>query len=154
MKGKGVDVFGIKYSTQPLRIAQTFTTRVRVAKSRALYQVAGLVRTSAKRSMRLRRGASTPTFPPHAHTRAGLRAIEFVVDEAAGAAIVGPIKFSGSNFFNEPVTYIHEFGGTFLSRKGYWRYPERSYMYYTLKKLVASGKIPQEFTLAMGRVLG
>jgi len=146
-------MFGVKYSTKPLLYVQKLNTRVRVAKSRALYQVAGLVRTSAKRSMRLRIGPSSPTTPPHAHTRAGLRAIEFVVDEAASAAIVGPVKFAGSNFFNEPVTYIHEFGGTFLARRGYWRYPERSYMHFTLKRLVASGKIPQEFTLAMGRIL-
>ena len=146
-------MFGIRYSTKPLLYAQKMATRVRVAKSRALYQVAGLTRTAAKRSMRLRLGASTPGSPPHAHTRAGLRAIEFVVDEAAGAAIVGPVKFAGSNYFNEPVTYVHEFGGTFLASRGYWRYPERSYMYYTLKKLVASGKIPREFTLAMGRII-
>ena len=146
-------MFGVKYSTKPLLYVQKLNTRVRVAKNRALYQVAGLTRTSAKRSMRLRIGPSSPLTPPHAHTRAGLRAIEFVVDEAASAAIIGPRKFVGSNFFNEPVTYIHEFGGTFLARRGYWRYPERSYMYFTLKRLVASGKIPQEFTLAMGRIL-
>lgn len=146
-------MFGLKYSVKPLWYAQKLNKRVTLARNRGLYQVAGLVRTTSKRTLRLRIGASSPGFPPHAHTRAGLRQIEFVVDEAAQAAIVGPIKFSGSNFFNEPVTYIHEFGGTFLSSRGYWRYPERSYMYYTLKKLAASGRIPKEFTLAMGKVL-
>lgn len=147
-------MFGIKYSTKPLLYVQKLNTRIRIARNIALYRTAGLVRTSAKRSMRLRKGPSQAFSPPHAHTRAGLRAIEFVVDESAGAAIVGPRKFVGSNYFNEPVTYIHEFGGTFLARKGYWRYPERSYMYHTLKQLVASGKIPKEFTLAMGRIIG
>lgn len=146
-------MFGIKYSSKPLFYAQRLATRVRIAKSRALYRVAGLVRTSAKRSIRVRRGPSSAPAPPHAHTRAGLRAIEFVVDEAAGAAIVGPVKFAGSNFFNEPVSHIHEFGGVFIARRGYWRYPKRSYMNYTLERLVASGKIPREFTIAMGRVI-
>jgi hypothetical protein len=62
-------------------------------------------------------------------------------------AMIGPVKFSGSNFFNQPVTYIHEFGGAFFSRKGFFRYPERSYMYSTLKKLQAQKKILPGFTI-------
>lgn len=143
-----------KYSGKILFYAQKLNRQIRVARNRALYRTAGLVRTSTKRSMRLRKGVGVPGHPPHAHTRAGLRAIEFVVDEFAGAAMIGPVKFPGSNYFNEPVTYIHEFGGIFVARRGYWRYPERSYMNYTLKKLVMSGRIPKEFTLVMGRVLG
>lgn len=146
-------MIGLSYSAKTLFYVQKFNKQVRTAKSKGLYRVAGLVRTTAKRTLRVRPGVSTPGFPPHAHTRAGLRVIEFHVDTLAEAAIVGPVKFPGSNYFNEPVTYIHEFGGTFLSLRGYWRYPERSYMYYTLKKLAASGRIPKEFSLAMGRIL-
>lgn len=146
-------MFGIKYSTKPLLYVQRLATRVKVGKRTALYRVAGLVRTSVRRNLRVRPGASTPRHPPHAHTRAGLRVIEFVVDESAEAAIIGPIKFPGSNYFNEPVTYVHEFGGTFLSFRGASNYPERSYMNHTLKQLVASGRIPSEFSIAMGRVI-
>ena len=66
-------------------------------------------------------------------------------------ALIGPVKFPTSNFFNEPVTHIHEFGGVFFSRFGMWSYPERSYMYYTLKQLHASNKINKRFSATMAR---
>lgn len=146
-------IIGAKYTAKTFFYLQKLNQRVRVAKIKALFQTAGLVRTATKRSMRLRGGASRSGTPPHAHTRAGLRQIEFVVDFAAGAAIIGPVKFPGSNYFNEPVPHIHEFGGIFLARRGYWTYPQRSYMNYTLKKLVAAGRIPRQFSIAMGHVL-
>ncbi len=149
-------MLNVKYSARILWYAQKLNKQIRVGRNRGLYRVAGLIRTSTKRSMRLRARASVAGSPPHAHTRAGLRQIEFIVDDAAGAALVGPIKFSGSNFFDSPVPHIHEFGGVFLSRSKlgrYWNYPERSFMYSTLKKLSAAGKIPAEFSVAMGRVL-
>lgn len=127
--------------------------KVRDAKNKTLYRVAGLVRTAAKRSMRTRAGASNPGFPPHAHTRGGLRVIEFVVDTGASAAIVGPLKFPGSNFFNEPVPYIHEFGALAIHRRRFYSYPARPYMSHTLKALMKSGKIPREIKVSMGQVL-
>ena len=146
-------MFAVKYSAHFINYFQKLTHHVRVAKNRALYRTAGYISTAAKRSMRLRVGSSRPGTPPHAHTRQGLRVIQFIVDESAGAALIGPIKFPNSRFFNEPVTYIQEFGGVFISRRGYWTYPERSYMYYTLKKLAASGKLSNEFSYSMARVL-
>lgn len=101
----------------------------------------------------MRKGASRPGNPPHAHTRTGLRAIEFVVDSAADAAIVGPIKFASSRFFDQPVPHIQEFGGIFRSRRSVSSYPERSYMYRTLKKLTAAGLLPREFSYGMAQVL-
>lgn len=146
-------MFSIKYSGRTIFYVQKLTQRVRLAKNIALFRVAGLIRTSAKRSMRTRRGASRPGTPPHAHTRAGLRAIQFVVDQAADAAMVGPIKFAGSTFFDQPIPHIHEFGGYFSSRRRYHQYPERSYMNYTLKRLIASGRLPREFSYGMAQVL-
>lgn len=127
------------------------TRRVKRGKRNALYQVAGLVRTATKRSMRTRAGPSRPGSPPHAHTRGGLRVINFVVDEAANAALVGPIKFPGSNFFNEPVPHIQEFGGNFSHRRRFFYYPPRSYMNYTVEKLKRTGKIPKAFAVNIGR---
>ncbi len=146
-------MIGVKYNARLLFYFQKLKSRVRIARNKALYRTAGLIRTSTKRSMRLRRGPSRPGTPPHAHTRMGLRVIEFIVDDAAGAAMIGPLKFPGSNYFNEPVPFIEEFGGRFISRRSYATYPERSFMYYTLKKLVASGKIPTEFAVSMAQVL-
>lgn len=146
-------MFSFKYSGKVTFYIQKLNRRVKVAKNRALYRAAGLLRTATKRSMRLRPGPSRAGRPPHAHTRTGLRVIEFVVDDAANAAMVGPIKFAGSRFFDEPVPHIQEFGGVFVSRKSYHRYPERSYMHYTLKKLVNSGALPKSFAYGMAQVL-
>lgn len=146
-------MYSVNYNTKVLYYFQKLQTRIKIARDRALYRVSGYVKTATKRSMRTRVGASEPGRPPHAHTRTGLRMIEFRVDTLAGASIIGPVKFAGSNFFNEPVTYVQEFGGTFISRRGFSQYPKRSYMKYTLDKLVSSGKLPRQFSASMGRVL-
>lgn len=143
----------LKFRTRVMMYTNSLKRRVSIAEDRALYRVAGLVRTATKRSMRRRIGPSSPGTPPHAHTRGGLREIRFVVDTRAKAALVGPLKFPGSNFFNEPVPHVHEFGGGFISRRGFKNYPQRSYMKSTLDKLVASGKIPRQFSVSMGEVL-
>ena len=146
-------MFSVKYSGKTIWYTQKLSQRVRIAKDAALYRAAGFIRTAAKRSMRVRRGASRPGTPPHAHTRTGLRQIQFIVDQQAGAALIGPIKFSGSNFFDQPVPYIQEFGGIFRSRKRSVTYPERSYMKYTLNRLVASGQLSRDFNYSMARIL-
>lgn len=127
--------------------------KIKDGKNRGLYRVAGLIRTSAKRSMRLRPGPSRAGSPPHAHTRAGLRQIMFHVDQNQSAALVGPVKFSRYNSLSEPVPHVQEFGGTFLSVRKPKTYPERSYMGHTLKKLHREGKIPRQFVVSMGRIL-
>lgn len=143
----------LKYSAKTLWYFQKLQKNIKVGKSRAIFRVAALVRTSAKRSLRLRAGPSQAPAPPHAHTRAGLRAIAFAVDPSLDSAIVGPIKFAGSNFFDSPVPHIHEFGGSYLARTGIYQYPERSYMSSTLKKLVAQGAIPRQFSASLAEVL-
>jgi len=105
--------------------------------------------------MRLRAGPSRPGKPPHAHTRGGLRQIDFHVDTYAEAALIGPVKFPGSNFFDQPVPHIHEFGGQYLgiTRRTYWNFPERSFMGYTLRKLQASGRLSRQFSYNLARTL-
>lgn len=131
------------------------TSRVKKAvndgTTRGLYRTAGLVRTASKRSMRLRAGASQAGSPPHAHTRLGLRIINFVVDKQAKSALVGPIKFSGSNFLNEPVPHALEFGGSYLTPYGVSLYPQRSFMGHTLKKLHRAGLIHRNFSVSLAR---
>lgn len=146
-------MFSLKYSGRVLFYTQKLTQRVKIARNRALYRTAGLIRTATRRSMRVRPGPSSPDTPPHAHTRSGLREIRFVVDVGEGAAIIGPLKFNSSRFFDQPVPHIHEFGGIFLARRGYWRYPKRSYMKYTLDKLIANGKIPRQFAASMAEII-
>lgn len=128
---------------------QKFTYTVDKGKRRGLNKVAALVRASCIRTLRISKRTSPPGSPPFAKTRGGLRVIEFVTYQ--DLAIVGPVKFPNSNFFNQPVPHIHEFGGTFFSQKAYFNYPERSYMGHTLKQLIAKGAIPREFSVYMGR---
>lgn len=127
---------------------QKFTYTVDKGKKRGLNKVAALVRASCIRTLRISKQTSPPGSPPFAKTRGGLRVIEYVTYQ--DTAIVGPVKFPNSNFFNQPVPHIHEFGGTFFSRKAYFNYPERSYMGHTLKQLIARGAIPREFSVSMG----
>lgn len=146
-------MIGVKYSGHILWTAQKLNRQIKVGKTAGLYRTAAYVRTATRRSLRVRPGAGLPERPPHAHTQGGLRVIDFVVDSAASAAIVGPVKFPGSNFFNEPIPHIHEFGGVFAATKGFWKYPKRSYMRYTLDKLIASGKLPRGFAYSLAKVL-
>lgn len=142
----------MRYSAKTIFYFNKLGKQVKVGRNRALYRVAGLIRTATKRSMRLRAGAAKPGSPPHAHRNPGLRAIQFHV--RGNSAIVGPVRFPGSNFWDSPVTHIHEFGGVFVSRKGMMaRYPKRSYMGVTLERLMRSGKIPRQFSVSIAEVL-
>lgn len=149
----------LKYSARVFFYIQKFAQRVKVAEDKGLYRVAGLIRTATIRSMRTRTGPSAPGTPPHAHvpSSTGLRAIKFDVNTRLTQAFIGPIKFPRSNYFNEPATYIQEFGGIFEGRFRIRRrpavYPQRSYMYTTVKRLAERGKIAKEFAVGMAELL-
>lgn len=144
-----------KYSARIIFYVQKFTNKVKIAENKGLYRVAGLIRTATKRSMRTRPGPSVAPKPPHAHTtpEQGLRAIKFDVNSQTTRAIIGPIKFPGSGYFDEPATYIQEFGGIFRSRRAVAKYPSRSYMYSTVKRLAERGKIAKEFSVGIGEII-
>lgn len=131
--------------------ANHFQSRYRIARDQGLYQTCGLIRTASRKALRVRRGASLPGHPPHAHTRAGLREINFDVKGHEG--IIGPRKFKGSNFFTQPVPRIQERGAVVYSirRKAFYRYPERSFMYSTTKRLQSRGLIAARFRVTMSR---
>lgn len=142
----------MRYSAKTVFYWNKLYKRVKIGTYRALYRTAGLLRTASKRSMRLRPGPAKAGSPPHAHTANGLRVIEFAV--LGNTAIVGPKKFPGSNFWSQPVTHMHEFGGDYISRKGVLaHYPERSYMGITLRRLMAKGKISREFRISIAEAL-
>lgn len=150
----------IKYSSKINFYLGKVYRRVKVGRNRALYRTAGLIRTSAKRNLRIRSGPGRPGKPPHAHRRGGLRVIQFHV--SGNKAIVGPLKFPRSNEWNEPVPFIHEFGGTFIRRSRIpdekrtlrrVRYPQRSFMGETLERLMRKDKIPKQFRVSIAEVL-
>lgn len=136
-----------KFAFKFINRATVVTQGLQKAKRKGLYRVAGLIRTSSIRNIRISSTVSLPGRPPHAKKRGGLREIKF--DVYNNGAIIGPVKFPGSNFFDQPVPHIHEFGGTYIGLRGYYTYPERSYMNYTLKQLQQRGAIPKEFNVGM-----
>ena len=127
--------------------------KINDGKNKGLYRLAGLIRTTAKRSMRKKAGPSRAGSPPHAHVSNGLRVINFVVDKAASAALIGPLKFNGSNFLNEPAPHIQEFGGLFYHGRVFHFYPSRSYMHWTILKLKREGKLLRGFAVSLGTEL-
>lgn len=142
----------MKYSAKFLFLTNKLAKKAKIGTNRALYRVAGLIRTTERRAIRVRPGAGRAPSPPHAHTQGGLRVIEFAV--TGNRAVIGPKKFPGSNFWNSPVPHIHEFGGQYVSRKGALaRYPQRSYAGATLKRLMDKGKITKEFSVTIAEVL-
>lgn len=113
--------------------------KVNQASIRSLYRTAAFIRTVTKRAQRKRRGKSPPPSPPYAHRKTGLRVIKFKVLDPY-TAIIGPVKFPRSRFFDRPVPNIHEKGGIARSRRLFFgkktfRYPERSIMYRPTKKV-------------------
>lgn len=126
-----------------------FNRAVAKGKTAGLERLAAYIRGAAIRTLRISQRTSSPGNPPYAKTRGGLRIMKYTVYK--NGAIIGPVKFPGSNFFNQPIPHIHEFGGTFFSRKGYYRYPQRSYQGHTLRQLQKRGAIPKEFSVGVAR---
>lgn len=142
----------MRYSAKFIWYVGKLTKKVKLGTNRALYRTAGLIRTAERRTIRVRPGTARPGKPPHAHTHGGLRAIEFYV--YGNSAIIGPKRFPGSRWWDEPVPHMHEFGGTFFNRKGKKAtYPERSYAATTLKRLLAKNAIPKQFAVSIAEVL-
>jgi hypothetical protein len=142
----------MRYNAKFLFYFNKLSKRIKIGTNRALYRAAGLIRTAERRTIRVRPGASRPDHPPHAHTSGGIRAIEFHV--FGNSAIIGPKKFPGSKWWNEPVPHMHEFGGVFINRKGKTaRYPERSFAATTLKRLQSKNVIPRQFAVSIAEML-
>ena len=143
-------MLGVKYSGKVIYFFDKLSMKVRVEKNNMLYRLAGYVRTTARRTIRERPGPSTPGKPPHAHMREGLRNIQFAVN--GDQAVIGPVKFPWSNWFNEPTPHIHEFGGTYFSRTAIADYPQRPYMSVALQKLRDRGIIPRQISATIATV--
>lgn len=147
-------MLALKYSGRVIYFFRQFHHRVRVAKNKALYRTAGLIRSACIKTIRVSANPAPPGMPVRSRTRAGLRLIRFSVSSMEDSALIGPIKFGWSNSWDEPVPHIHEFGGTFMSRFSYFAtYPQRSYMGFTLNKLRRQGVIPRMFAASVARII-
>ena len=86
----------------------------------ALYRAGKAVRTTARKSLKRRKGPSAPGQPPHAHAsdsvsgNASLRRILFAYDRIRQSVVIGPVLLPGRRV-NVPA--LHEFGGTGLGRR-------------------------------------
>lgn len=144
----------MKYSMRVQIFFDRMRRSVKKMKDYSLGQTLALIRKEARESMRMRRKASPRGTPPSAHTRAGLREINFhVASENAG--YVGPRKFRRRNRLNKPVPAVHEFGGMVLASGNRGRpshvrrYPERSFMWAAVKRLKGKGKLASKFKFSL-----
>jgi len=138
----------MRFGTRVTIFIDRFKRSVRRGTRTGLNRTAALIRKEARESLRIRKKASAPGTPPSAHTRAGLREINYFVENDL-RAYIGPRKFKRSSFTNRPVPNIHEKGGTVLDqvrRKSVIKqFPERSFMWHAVKKLKAKGKLNSQF---------
>lgn len=85
----------------------TVKRAVNSAKRRVLSKGGAFIRTTAKHSIRTRKGQAPPGGPPHSHEGSLRRLIFFGYDRASDSVVVGPVGFRSSTAPN-----VLEFGGT------------------------------------------
>jgi hypothetical protein len=85
---------------------QTVVHAVDKAKRQALSRAGAFIRTTAKHSIRTRKGSAPPGKPPHSHTGLLKRFIFFGYDPSTESVVVGPVGFRRSTAPN-----VLEFGG-------------------------------------------
>jgi hypothetical protein len=97
-----------------MRIKHLFFDRLTVvravdkAKRAALSKAGAFIRTTAKHSIRTRKGSAPPGQPPHSHTGLLKRFIFFGYDPSTESVVVGPARINRTT--DAPHTL--EFGGT------------------------------------------
>ncbi len=101
-----------------MRIKQLFFDRPRVQKAvdkaqrKVLSKAGAFVRTTAKHSIRKRKGSAPPGAPPHSHEGSLRRLILFGYDERTETVVVGPVGFKRSTAPN-----VLEFGGAVKTKR-------------------------------------
>jgi len=83
------------------------------ATRKALSKFGAFVRTSARSSIRRRKGVSKPGQPPYAH-QGDIKRILFAYDPQSQGVVIGPIKFNGK-VGQAPKTL--EFGGSLTVKR-------------------------------------
>jgi len=92
---------------------QTVLRAVDKAKRAVLSKAGAFIRTTAKHSIRTKKGSAPAGQPPHSHEGSLRRLIYFGYDPASDSVVVGPVGFKRSTAPN-----VLEFGGkTEVSRR-------------------------------------
>lgn len=97
------------------------------ATRRVLSRFGAFVRTTARHSIRRKKGASAPGSPPHSHEGSLRRLIYFGYDPSKRSVVVGPVPFGKG----EAPALLEHGGTTTLKRRGKTvtaHYPARSFM--------------------------
>lgn len=101
-----------------LKIKDFFFDRIKVQRAieksryRPMYRVAGMIRVTARRSMRKRKRASAAGTPPSRHVgEPNLQTIWFAWDPSIDGIVAGPLGF---NHHEGAVPGVHEHGGELL----------------------------------------
>jgi hypothetical protein len=76
------------------------------AKRAVLSKAGAFIRTTAKHSIRTKKGSAPPGKPPHSHEGSLRRLIYFGYDRASDSVVIGPVGFKRSTAPN-----VLEFGG-------------------------------------------
>jgi hypothetical protein len=93
-----------------LRIKELFFDRAAVQKAvargrlRALNRIGGFLRTTSRRGMRSKKGASPPGTPPHAHTKLLKDHLYFSYDQARDSVVIGPALLISREEDGRPVS--------------------------------------------------
>ncbi|MEW6198047.1 MAG: hypothetical protein AB1601_05205 [Planctomycetota bacterium] len=85
---------------------KTVLRAVDKAKRAVLSKAGAFIRTTAKHSIRTKKGSAPPGKPPHSHEGSLRRLIYFGYDRASDSVVVGPVGFKRSTAPN-----VLEFGG-------------------------------------------
>ncbi|HID74469.1 MAG TPA: hypothetical protein EYP56_00555 [Planctomycetaceae bacterium] len=106
---------------------------------KGLGHAAAVIRLTAKRSIRKRKGPSPKGSPPHTETKRLLSSILYAVDKTHERAVIGPsrriIGIAGAE---------HEHGGKWRRE----RFPKRAFMFPALEKTLP--RLPRHWAGAIG----
>ena len=101
-----------------MQIKRLFFDRPRVQKAvgksqrKVLSRAGAFIRTTAKHSIRKRKGSAPPGAPPHSHEGSLRRLILFGYDDRTETVVVGPVGFKRSTAPN-----LLEFGGAVKTKR-------------------------------------
>ncbi|MBK8915048.1 MAG: hypothetical protein IPM64_10700 [Phycisphaerales bacterium] len=116
---------------------RTVVRAVDKAKRAVLSKAGAFIRTTAKHSIRTRKGSAPPGKPPHSHEGSLRRLIFFGYDRGSDSVVVGPVGFRTSTApnvleFGSQATLVRRRRGRLVRQRA--RYEPRPFMGPALQK--------------------
>lgn len=116
---------------------RTVVRAVDKARRAVLTKAGAFIRTTAKRSIRTRKGSAPPGKPPHSHKGTLRRFIFFGYDRGSDSVVVGPVGFRKSTApsvleFGSQATLVRRRRGRLVRQRA--RYEPRPFMGPALQK--------------------